>query len=353
MHWAPLAIAAALVIGIGIVAIAPGGRERPGPDGASASLATPAVLERDGRRQAASAGASLRDGDAISADAEVVIAYTDGTRLTLEPGARVELPARRADGRDVLLQQGVLRASVAPQATGSSFAIVTAQARVQVIGTRFSVTVGDGRTALAVQEGQVAFLDLASGGVSRIVSGGENAATSPPAPQVGTTLVIHDCERGDLSGGSHSAKSWARPVLEQPGKVGASAMRIATQADPEAFQPPWIGIDATAIRTDWRGFDGLRLWVKGGSTPYIFRVDLDQTQTGNTGDDLVRFSHEVTVTGAEWRQIHIPWSQFSRGPFQFANASGDPLLLTGMVSIALVFPQTGSIAIDQIELYGR
>ncbi|MBA3684382.1 MAG: FecR domain-containing protein [Planctomycetes bacterium] len=136
-----------------------------------ARLETPARLLRAGNSSAAAAGDAVLRGDIIRAERAVVIGFADGSRLTLEAGGEMLVPHATAAEQSWWLERGRLRAAIAHREAGSAVEFATAHARVRIVGTRFTLAVADGATRLEVEEGRVAFRDLATGAES-IVSGG-------------------------------------------------------------------------------------------------------------------------------------------------------------------------------------
>jgi len=128
-------------------------------------------------------GTRLMDGDRLVAAARCAVRFADGSQLTLLTGELV-LAALAPDKR-IELGSGSLAAEVASQALGARLLITTPQARVEVIGTAFTLKVGDGVTDIDVTSGAVRFTRLADG-VSTVVGAGGRAtsvATAAAAPR--------------------------------------------------------------------------------------------------------------------------------------------------------------------------
>ena len=126
-------------------------------------LAPPApVLRGDAavavlRGGSAVAGPWLRVGDELrSAERPAVLAWIDeATRLELEPGSTCVIESDRGAKR-LRLERGGLRAEVAHQPPGGGLAIVTPFGVVDVVGTRFTVQVGQSASQVTVDQGAVA-----------------------------------------------------------------------------------------------------------------------------------------------------------------------------------------------------
>lgn len=106
-------------------------------------------------------GARLQAGN-LQLEGEGAIAqmrFIDGTRLTLSGGAEVMVSDEGQ--KQVRLKAGALRADVRPQPAGYPMQVRTPTARVEVMGTVFSMSTGADLTTLRVEKGAVLFRRLA------------------------------------------------------------------------------------------------------------------------------------------------------------------------------------------------
>ncbi len=200
LGWGIVAAAAAVLIVIGwqgLRAPAPTA-ERPAqtpPDlgvtaleGADASIETPAGAT------AAAAGARITAGSWVRVpdSGRLVLALDSGTRLRVAASSRARVSALGALQR-FDLESGSLSADVTKLPPGGRFVIGTADAEVEVRGTRFDVVVGPTasacapfvRTRVVVHEGVVAV--RFGGGEVRLAAGSTwpacaPTAAAPPAP---------------------------------------------------------------------------------------------------------------------------------------------------------------------------
>lgn len=131
-----------------------------------AEVATAKVLElsgyttiynSDGAQRAAQVGDVLREGDGLSVDGELRLAFSTGSELAFEAGARLEITKLRqapyvgsesyaqleADPSvsdvEVSLYDGLATGHVKTLHPGSSFVLATELGRVDIKGTRFRV----------------------------------------------------------------------------------------------------------------------------------------------------------------------------------------------------------------------
>jgi len=114
-----------------------------------------------------------RNGVEITGSGRVAVAYADKTTLELvstDRRARLWLchpagyhPAGKtySFGKRVTLELGILDATVSKQADAAPMTLTTAQASLQVLGTRFRLAASDGCTRLDVYEGRVKLTRLA------------------------------------------------------------------------------------------------------------------------------------------------------------------------------------------------
>jgi ferric-dicitrate binding protein FerR (iron transport regulator) len=142
----------------------------------------------DGKTVVAVVGMELFDGDRIEArkGQRVVIGYPyEKTTITAGSGDR-DTAVRIGDakeGKRLLLEKGILDASVAPQPADRHMVITTPQARAEVVGTVFCIDVDlspqaagsrdprSGSTLVETYEGRVRVADLFGGGEVAVEAG--------------------------------------------------------------------------------------------------------------------------------------------------------------------------------------
>jgi hypothetical protein len=139
------------------------------------------VVRADG--VTANAGLPLRARDRLAPGDAITVAASGEAELALDDrGTRVRLwgPAHLALGggaREVALalHDGTLQAAVAHRRPDERFAVGLADARVEVRGTRFTVSTGASGSWVRVDEGLVAVTTEA--GATRLIAAGESAAS--------------------------------------------------------------------------------------------------------------------------------------------------------------------------------
>lgn len=312
---------------------------------AVAHLVGTAQLTRDGSTTAAADGAALRPGDLIEAGSSVGIAFVDGSRLQVEPDARLRLAADLTRG--ATLERGGLAADVKPQQPGERFEIRTAHATVRVIGTRFSLSVADGATTVAVSEGSIALSEPDRG--ERIVRASEVARAGAARAGERTLLLDDGEDEGRWTLSTNTPASTIRRS-SAPGRIGRAA-RIDFDADDN--EHPWVLRRLDPQQGDWRPYAGLRLWLRGQGTGVRLLVEAVQCRSGEL-DQRVHFCVEVVDDRVGWRQLDLPWSAFRRRDYQPAAAPADePFHREGVIVVSLVAQGDAIVELDQVELYGR
>jgi ferric-dicitrate binding protein FerR (iron transport regulator) len=139
------------------------------------------------------AGATLRGGtlslEGAASSAQLV--FRDGSTIALNGDSELALPGDSP--KRLSLRRGALSADVRPQPAGSRMLIRTPMAEVEVLGTRFYVSVQPGETAVSVEVGRVRMRRLADESLVDVAQGQTAVATLdvakrmevrplPPAP---------------------------------------------------------------------------------------------------------------------------------------------------------------------------
>ncbi len=117
------------------------------------------IQAADGSTMAATGNGTVRSGETVITAGDedrVVLRYDDGTEIVLHGCSTLTIDRSPRGGKQLLLKAGLLQADVAPQPAGSPLWIVTPQARVRVLGTRFELSADeyDG-TRLDLESGRV------------------------------------------------------------------------------------------------------------------------------------------------------------------------------------------------------
>jgi ferric-dicitrate binding protein FerR (iron transport regulator) len=130
------------------------------------------MLRRDGVERPVVAGMSLHEGDVVAApvDSTAVLHLPDASRAELGPESA--LAFHEPGSRNALeLRRGFLAVDAATRHAGHPLAVVTPDARAEVLGTRFSMGASAEETHLRVSEGLVHFIRIGDGASVDVASG--------------------------------------------------------------------------------------------------------------------------------------------------------------------------------------
>jgi hypothetical protein len=175
MRWA---IAAAVVIGVGLLAIPLAQRFWPfGEFEATVQAAEGQVFEiADTQTAAVAAGAKLQKGEKVrtAKDARAVVKLGDGSTIEMSDRSELYL-TKNGEGTTIHLSRGNIVVEAAKQKDGKLF-VESGDSLVSVTGTVFSVNNGTKGSRVSVIEGEV---NLNHAGKDRMLRPGEQATTNP------------------------------------------------------------------------------------------------------------------------------------------------------------------------------
>jgi ferric-dicitrate binding protein FerR (iron transport regulator) len=182
-------------------------------------------------------------GTVLFPGARVRLSATGHARLVMARGAQVDLAGGSvfevAAGDRLYLKSGRLLAVV--RKGDAPFRVVTGQAEVATLGTRFTVEAGDGSTAVAVSEGRVRCTHTGPGDGSVEVGGGEAStvlAGSAPRPPRAATAEELAWMPGPPRPRLELELELDRPAL-RPGERLSARLRLVNRSAAEA------GVDGT------------------------------------------------------------------------------------------------------------
>ncbi|HKR21665.1 MAG TPA: FecR domain-containing protein, partial [Pyrinomonadaceae bacterium] len=175
MRWA---IAAALVIGIGLLAIPFAQRFWPfGNIEATVQAAEGQVFQiADTQTAAVAAGAKLQNGETVrtAKDARAVVRLEDGSLIEMRDRSELYL-TKNGNGTTIHLSRGSIFVEAAKQRTGKLF-VESGDSLVSVTGTVFSVNNGTKGSRVSVVEGEV---NVNHAGSDRVLKAGDQVTTNP------------------------------------------------------------------------------------------------------------------------------------------------------------------------------
>lgn len=198
----------------------------PAPKPAAPTVVEPApaavaVLEAvEGDVQPREPGRGLIPGDRIvtGKDGRARVRYDDGTSLVLDAESALVLVG--GPGKLLQMEQGRLTAEVKPQPAGRPLAVATPGADVQVLGTRFTLSIAGAGTRLEVEEGRVrltrrpdgASVDVAAGHFAVAARG--TALLTRPIPEEPKTFFLEIEQLSGARGTKPADGPARRPFLE-------------------------------------------------------------------------------------------------------------------------------------------
>lgn len=175
MRWA---IAAAIVIGIGLLAVPFMQRFWPyGNFEATVQAAEGQVYQiADTQTAAIAAGTKLQKGEKVrtAKDARAVVQLGDGTAIEMRERSELYL-TKNGEGTTIHLSRGSIVVEAAKQRDGKLF-VESGDSLVSVTGTVFSVNSGTKGSRVSVIEGEV---NLNHSGADRVLKAGQQATTNP------------------------------------------------------------------------------------------------------------------------------------------------------------------------------
>jgi hypothetical protein len=138
--------------------------------------------------------------------------------LWIEPSSLVLVSGDDEHGVDVVLDRGTVTCEVAPRHGRPPFVVDAGEVRVQVVGTRFTVTRGAVETSVGVDHGVV---EVAVGGVVTVLRDGERWP-APPGPAVPAATQASSPVAAPV------APSEPSPVLSPESPAAVDAPAVAT-----------------------------------------------------------------------------------------------------------------------------
>ena len=197
MRWA---IAAAVVIGIGLLAVPFMQRYWPfGEFDATVQAAEGQVFQvADTHTASVATGAKLQKGERVrtAKDAHAIVRLGDGSLIEMKERSELYL-TKTGQGTTIHLDRGSIVVEAAKQKDGKLF-VETADSLVSVVGTVFSVNNGTKGSRVSVIEGEVS---LNHAGNDRVLRPGEQATTSPAI----ATIAIKDEVAWSKKAGQYAA----------------------------------------------------------------------------------------------------------------------------------------------------
>jgi hypothetical protein len=272
------------------------------------------LLMLNGRGQALSAGTLVLEGESSVAQWR----FLDGTLITVSGDSEISF----SDDVEKLLRvrQGTLTAEVEPQPAGAPLIVETPTARVDVLGTVFTLAAEPDKTRINVTEGRVRLKRLVDGETIE-VSGERSCVASLDSrgklrPEVPDKPAIGWLHRFTEPPPERWKGEWLPAEGELPPRVRAVACLVGRKH--EADYTPIVHYGITARRVDEMDLGSLPL---NGVLRIRFRTEqparlhimlglhrADGGFGGNFEAELPRDAGTIQVDG--WRELTVPLADF-------------------------------------------
>lgn len=252
----------------------------------------------------------LTDGMNILADDRIesektgfrLIYAGEQTEVTVEPGT-VLVFGLIGRNKSVTIDHGRLTATVAKQPHGSTMCYRTAYAEATVIGTRLDLSVADEKLRLSVDEGAV-HLKSTRTGKGMVVAAGSAATVSSSGLLTESTRHKTDQVVWDTtsSGGTTLTSIDMEWFPQHVTTVPPHARLRRTSATSETYG--WVTVQDQD--QDWRASSGLVLTIRGLGDGRVWNCEIYD------GSPQERFIQPFVDTVAGWREIYLPFNDFTR-----------------------------------------
>jgi ferric-dicitrate binding protein FerR (iron transport regulator) len=275
------------------------------------------IKDNDGQIHVVEAAAPIEQGDTVStrgSESSTVLAYLDGTRLTLVGSTSVTFQENGT--RSVVVHEGTLAAAVQPQSAKKPLLLTTPSARLHVLGTRFQVEAGENRTDLSVTEGRVRLVRTRDSKVVDVTEGkfasvtDKNGLVVEDIPSLATSWE-HDFESGLPDGWIDG--EWMSDGLP-PGSRGAVKATFRQETD------EWSYVNITTNDGWLRGlFDitkdshlhfTFKIAKRGWINVFVITRTPDPDAPLFSGNYL--YDNFPSVRRGEWHTATIPLAMFKR-----------------------------------------
>lgn len=275
------------------------------------------ILGSDGQVRSIAANASLCQGDTVRTrgnESSTVVAYADGTRLTLVGNTSVTCGDPRS--KSIVVHQGTLAGSVRPQAQETPMLLATPSVQVQVLGTRFQIEAVANRTDLSVTEGRVRVVRTSDGQAVDVADGKHAVITEQNKLLVQDLPGVSDTWEVDFE--PRLPEGWDEGERVTEGLPAGSRGAVKAVLDESEDNG---GFHRISSQESW--LRGLFVIRKTSHLHLTFKIDnpkwmnvLLVTRTSDphephfSGNYL--FRDFPSLTPGRWQTLSIPLAQFQR-----------------------------------------
>lgn len=281
--------------------------------------------------EALPAGTLLLEGEGASC----VLRFHDGTRLTVTGEAELSVAEDRQ--KRVWLRRGGLIAEVQPQPAGQPLLIETPSARVEVIGTVFSLAAEGDRTTLHVDAGVVRLRRMIDGReisvepqqhvVVSLDASRELASAATAATPTSRRLDLQTRPAGDGKG------IWVAPGNDEPGRLTSVPCLAGRKADGTPFAHYGVSLrstgDAPFATVTEHTVIQLRYRMRNAA-PIKIMLGVVRPNGRFGGNFEAKYSAGAgTTDDAGWTHLEIPITKFRNLIRRFPEIIGQEITLIG------------------------
>jgi len=239
------------------------------------------------------------------------LVYGDGTRVLVAGDSQATFSV--GGRKTVETTAGTISAAVTPQPAGSPMLLMTPRARLEVLGTEFSVVAGADRTDLHVTRGAVRFTRVADGQSVEVVEGKQVEADISLS-----TLTVHDAKPASGTWGEDFEAGLPRSWLS--GTFTGQRLPIGSRGAVKAQFDEALQVYGVATPHPW--VEGLFVVQADTHLHVTYRMEQPEwvnlffiTRTSDPGVPrtfLHKFSELPAAGAGRWLTVTIPLRSFQR-----------------------------------------
>lgn len=334
-------LAASLLVYFGVNAF-----RQPPSLNAPASIARVETIEGSVRFRSGAAERTLTAKESVAAGTLVLegetsavqVRFADGTLVTLSGPAEASLAHERQ--KHVRLRYGLLTAEVQPQPAGAPMIVETPTARIEVLGTVFTLAAEAEQTRVSVDKGRVRVERLVDGKTQEVPAEQSWVASldrSDDAPPVSQTELTSQWQYTFAQPGPKNWKGhWLPPEGSLPGRVSAVPCVVGRDANGKPVVHFGITLRQTAEvqfgTLPSSGVLRLKYRTQAASGLWIF-LSVHKASGGFGGNFEAKHSASSEANEDDgWRIAEIPLADFraqsDRHPALVAGSRPNLILVT-------------------------
>jgi len=301
-------------------------------------------------------GQSLAGGtlESLSAESWAELRFLDGSTATVFGQSMLTISQRQQ--KVLHLRRGSLSAHVAPQPAGRPMLIHTPTAKLEVLGTQFTMDAERASTTLRVNEGLVQVTRVADGSVTQVAAEQQVVASANRLDDFQATLqpVAVDSWQSNLPADAHYG-DWVSGGASGKGRVRASPLLV--KSSPKLQKPNLLYL---VILSASRGrsppvvlSSEVRFRIRGqieSAGPVTFGLTMQQPKGGFAGKYVTKLPAAAMQTGSGSFDVEIPVADFRAMQKSFPDS---PVGLELVDWWCFTTNEDIGLEIEQVELVPR